>query len=204
MPTGYTEVIKDGITFEQFALRCARQFGALVEMRDLPLDAPIPERFTSNAHYANKAKDTKAKRDRLLDMSDRELCELARAEREARLSQIKTRVKEIKAERRKAFALLEKINKWNPPTADHKELKKFMFTQVELYIAFDADPSIYDKEIKYWNKDFEIKSYCDEMIAKAGRAYDDAVNDLIKENARILSCNKWIKQLRDSLKATEK
>lgn len=36
MPTGYTSPLYEGkeISFEQFALRCARNFGALVMMRD--------------------------------------------------------------------------------------------------------------------------------------------------------------------------
>jgi hypothetical protein len=32
MPTGYTSAIADGIEFKDFALRCARAFGALVEL----------------------------------------------------------------------------------------------------------------------------------------------------------------------------
>jgi hypothetical protein len=34
MPTGYTDKIKDGISFEEFVLSCARQFGACISMRD--------------------------------------------------------------------------------------------------------------------------------------------------------------------------
>lgn len=47
MPTGYTSPLYEGkeISFEQFALRCARNFGALVMMREEPLDTPIPEKF---------------------------------------------------------------------------------------------------------------------------------------------------------------
>lgn len=51
MPTGYTANIKNGITFEEFALDCARNFGALIIMRDEPKDAPIPEQFEASKHH---------------------------------------------------------------------------------------------------------------------------------------------------------
>ena len=44
MPTGYTAPIYEGeenFTFKKFAMRCARNFGALIEMRGEPLDAEI-------------------------------------------------------------------------------------------------------------------------------------------------------------------
>jgi hypothetical protein len=50
MPTGYTAAIKDGISFQQFAMACARAFGALVMMRDEPSSAPIPDFQPSNFH----------------------------------------------------------------------------------------------------------------------------------------------------------
>lgn len=40
MPTGYTDAIKDGISFNQFILSCARAFGALITMRDEPSSVP--------------------------------------------------------------------------------------------------------------------------------------------------------------------
>lgn len=33
MPTGYTSSIKDGISFENFVLKCARNFGACIAWR---------------------------------------------------------------------------------------------------------------------------------------------------------------------------
>lgn len=40
MPTGYTADIKDGITFRDFALRCARAFGATIMQRDEDISIP--------------------------------------------------------------------------------------------------------------------------------------------------------------------
>jgi len=44
MPTGYTAEIYEGekeVTFEKFALTCARAFGACITIRDEPMSASI-------------------------------------------------------------------------------------------------------------------------------------------------------------------
>ena len=61
MPTGYTAKIADGQTFEEFILSCARAFGALVEMRDEPADAPIPEEFKPSAYHTTQIGVARAK-----------------------------------------------------------------------------------------------------------------------------------------------
>lgn len=46
MPTGYTADIKDGISFETYAMNCARAFGACVSLRDKPSGGKvIPDAF---------------------------------------------------------------------------------------------------------------------------------------------------------------
>lgn len=53
MPTGYTNRIQNGeITeFKDFALACARAFGALISMRDDALDAPMPAEILPDTKY---------------------------------------------------------------------------------------------------------------------------------------------------------
>lgn len=54
MPSAYTAPVQDGkITeFKDFAILCARAFGACIDMRDDPLDKPIPEAFSPvTKHY---------------------------------------------------------------------------------------------------------------------------------------------------------
>ena len=51
------ELVDKKLTFPQFAMRCARAFGALIEMRDDSMDAPIPDEFSpSDYHVKAKAK----------------------------------------------------------------------------------------------------------------------------------------------------
>ena len=58
MPTGYTAVIQDNldISMKDFALVCARAFGACVMMRDEPFDTPIPEEFVPDTYHTDKLK----------------------------------------------------------------------------------------------------------------------------------------------------
>ena len=51
MPTGYTAYVQEGATFEEFVWRCARNFGALVTMRDEPTDVPVPDAFTPSKYH---------------------------------------------------------------------------------------------------------------------------------------------------------
>jgi hypothetical protein len=55
MPTGYTaKLMEEGQSFPEFAMRCARNFGALIMMRDESLDVPIPEQFEPSDYYRKK------------------------------------------------------------------------------------------------------------------------------------------------------
>src|SRR5438309_7441629 len=56
MPTGYTADVGNGkvTDFATFALTCARGFGALITMRDDPMDAEIPDEFPVD-EYAMRA-----------------------------------------------------------------------------------------------------------------------------------------------------
>lgn len=59
MPTGYTHGVQDGTVteFRDFALICARAFGATILMRDDPMDAPIPDEFQSSTYHLDRLKE---------------------------------------------------------------------------------------------------------------------------------------------------
>ena len=57
MPTEYTHYIKDGISFKEFALKCARAFGACITMKEDPMDVEIPK-FKPDTYYHKRLKAT--------------------------------------------------------------------------------------------------------------------------------------------------
>lgn len=84
MPTGYTASVQDGkITeFRDFAMQCARAFGATITMRDDPSDAPIPEAFEPENYNAKRLIEAQEEIARLNAMTDDE--KAAKEIREAR------------------------------------------------------------------------------------------------------------------------
>jgi hypothetical protein len=58
--TGYTATLTEkDQTFEQFVWACARNFGALITMRDDPMDAPVPELFELRSYYSERVEEAR-------------------------------------------------------------------------------------------------------------------------------------------------
>lgn len=194
MPTGYTAAIKDGITFEQYALNCARAFGALVEMRDAPADAPIPESFAPSDYNAKALKRATAELARLKTLT----FEQANAECEAEFLSAKESAAKRRIEhaelRAKYEAMLAKVEAWKSPTPEHDNYKAFMATQIRDSIQWDCS-SAYDSEPQREPADVWLK-------AKLARAASDIAYHAkghAEEVERTAGRNAWVKALRDSL-----
>jgi hypothetical protein len=141
MPTGYTAAVQSGdvTEFKDFALSCARAFGALITMRDDPMDADIPDEFAPDPYYANALAEAKASLAKLNAMSEDEIVLEAQRSNDDALKSHADYLAE-KAEARSRYeVMLAKVRKWEPPTHDHDGLKKFMIEQ--LLTSIDCDCS---------------------------------------------------------------
>ena len=197
MPTGYTADLYEGkdISFEEFVLQCARAFGALIEMRDSSMDAPIPEEFHPSDYH--KTALDKAR----MRLSEVERWSLEDAERE----QDKMHAASVKAheeanieranrEERYA-AMLEKVRNWEPPSS-HTRLKEFMIEQLEQSIDFDCrgyeqfapKPKVSPFEYKQKEK------------AAAAKNVEYHATKYKKEVDRAHERTNWVRDLRDSLR----
>jgi len=146
MPTGYTAKIADGISFGEFVMSCARAFGACITMRDDPSDAPIPDEFKPSDYHLNKMKDINLQLDNVDNMTDEQAAVEALKEFRAELSRVLRIISEKDELKRKYEAMLESVESWKPPTADHIELKNFMVKQLKDSIKFDCDASYLNPE----------------------------------------------------------
>lgn len=138
MPTGYTDVVLKGATFEQFVWGCARAFGALVLMRDDPADAKVPERFEVEPYHATELEkaerelniirglDSAGWQDRYSAYQDKKLTE----QQEWKQRDDETTLKYTQ--------MLDKVRAWVPPTSEHGGLKEFMIQQLESSLDFDV------------------------------------------------------------------
>ena len=127
MPTGYTADVGDGkvTDFVAFALNCARNFGALMHMRDDSTDAEIREDEPSTYSRDGLAK-AKARLAHLDLLSIDEAGAESTLEYEESLRGFNERKRERGATRQRYEEMLELVRAWEPPTAGHINLKEFM------------------------------------------------------------------------------
>lgn len=195
MPTGYTAAISDGITFKEYAMSCARAFGALIEMRDSP-DAEIPEEFNPSTYNLERLQDARQELTSLERMTMVEANLNAQYEHTASERHHTKRLEEIKDLRCRYEAMLTECKKYVPPTQDHAEFRMFMIRQIEESIKFDCSTSYYDKPTVLLTGE----EWLDSQISHAKKdiVYHEAEYE--KECQRVKERNAWVKELRDSLK----
>lgn len=195
MPTGYAACVEDGTVteFPDFAMRCARAFGALIEMRGDPLDAPIPEKVKSDSYYAGRLADERRRLSQLQAMSAADIS-AAYEDDFLKDTQMRKQWGRERAEQDARYdAMLAKVNAWTPPTTEHVELKKFMAEQIrisrsdwEITMPVREDPALWHEE----------------KIAACSRSIEDCKEEVRKEVERSSERNEWVRRLRESLIAS--
>lgn len=195
MPTGYTHPVQTGevADFPTFAMRCARAFGALIEMRDDPMDASIPDEFTPSPFYAERLKEAEA---RLVELRQMTPDEIRAAWSEAVDEAVRHRdeYRERKAtERRRYMAMLAKVEAWEPPTDEHVGLKEFMVKQLWDSIKLDCGDWLPSVDLgtpdEWWRG----------QVAAAERDIARYRKELAAEKERAEARTRWVRQLRASL-----
>ena len=195
MPTGYTLDLYDGkdLTFEEFVLKCARAFGALIGMRDKSIVAPIPERFEPSDYHLKELEKTKKRLKEIKEWNeDKAKQEAERAYQEA-LKKREEFIKKNKLIRKRYEDMLSKVQKWKPPTPDHEGLKQFMIQQLEESIEYDCF-------ILEMPQRLSGEEYKEQQIKKALNDIDYHEKEYAKEVNRVYERNKWLLSLRESLK----
>lgn len=192
--TEYTKIVaeNDNVSFKDFALRCARNFKALIDMRDKPLDAPIPERFEVPEYYRKNYEMAKAEYEKFIanhptdEQMEKRYNEYVAKETEI----VKKENKEKRIIRARYEVMLAKVRKWMPPTDEHESLKIFMIQQLEESLKWDCN----EYELQIMNRDEWVESF-----DAFRRHMYSSFEDLQKMIARTERNNRWLKELRESL-----
>lgn len=196
MPTGYTHDVQTGkvTDFPTFAMRCARNFGALLMMRDSAMDATIPEQFEPSDYNFTGLREAEARLMALRSMSPDEIDAAYRADQDRAVRERDDFLQRKETERSRYEAMLEKVRAWEPPTADHVGMKKFMVDQLVESIKFDCggdwQPSVpCDGATQWWQG----------LVKRAEKdiVYHTAAHT--KEIESTESRNRWVRDLRESL-----
>lgn len=199
MPTGYTSRLCDGPqTFEDFAMGCARAFGALVEMRDEDTNAPIPDEFTPSAYHENAVAFAKLELARFKALA---VCNAERdaiKEYDAAITAWTKRREENRAIRDRLGAMRRDVREWVPPTPDHAGMKKFMLEQLDTTAEFDG---------RDWpDSKPQLVSGADYRLAGIEKALKDIAYHTVEYQKEVERCRErsaWVRALRESLKTKE-
>lgn len=196
MPTGYTADIAKGITFEQFAMDCARAFGATISMRDEPAGTPIPDEFKPSEYHNNAINSAKAELACLQKMSHADIEKAAADEHEKAEAHRLQRISEVRALRAKYESMLTQAADWVPPSPEHEEMKSFMLQQISTSIDFDCSENYYlepspRQSGQQWHAS-RVKIVTDNIEYHA--------KEHQKELERCAKRTEWVRLLRQSLR----
>jgi len=191
MPTGYTTDIYNGkdVSFRDFALTCARQFGACIMQRDDPIDEK-PKIMPEESYHAEALKKlgkfkkpTKAKFDSYI---------------KEQIADCKETIDKMKKLQTAYNKKIKEAQNWNPPTPEHEGLKKFMIQQLTESMQFDCNYDHYESEINRLNK-MTYNDYVTQEKNKYNRNIKYHTEYLEKDLNSIRQRNKWIQDLYNSL-----
>lgn len=197
MPTGYTDPISKGITFKEYALWCARAFGALIHMRDDPSSATIREDEVSDYHTKAIAEArTVIKQVGAMTAEEASAAAFTAFQEDvAARDAAKERTASLRANYEVMLALVEA---YEPPTPGHVEFKNFMASQIRESIQFDC----HDGPSDWQNRPvvrLSGEEWRTQQIAKAERDLAYHQKSHLEEIERINGRNEWIRQLVKSL-----
>jgi hypothetical protein len=198
MPTGYTaDIERDDFTFEDYALKCARAFGACVHQRDDP-SSDRPRVSTDYSYHSEQLKEKVIRLKELESMNDEEIEEYGRCKKEEEVIGNDKAIQERQSLHRNYLNIMIKAINWQPPTDAHVPLKNFMIDQIEKSIEWDCDQKYYIEERDQLNsmayRDFYIRDLDD---VKSDIKYHK--ENLEKDRERNRGSNQWILDLYSSL-----
>jgi hypothetical protein len=194
MPSGYTAEIEKGISFERFALNCSRAFGALISMRDDPMDTPIPDKIEPSDYHFKEWQRARKDYELAKKITLKNAKELAKNDYENAVKYNKKSIAEKNALKIKYEQMLSKVMKWVPPSKDHVAFKDFMIDQIKKSIDWDCDTK--------YNKDPVLKSAKEWLKEKIERNKNDIEYHFKNHKEELERCanrTKWIQDLKNSL-----
>lgn len=204
MPSGYTADVQSGEVTElkDFALRCARAFGACIMQRD---DNPkeLPKEQEPFPYYQERIKETEFEIRHISRMTDDEILEHEKSVILKEIKQLEESIENDSLYNVRYNNMLEKVEKWIPPTGDHQNLKNFMVQQLKNSIQWDTAKEWHVEHLE--REKWKLENLdTPENIRKAW--ISDLEKDLKyyqekwdEEQQRVAERNEWIVELYKSL-----
>lgn len=189
MPTGYTATLMEkGQTFQEFIMGCARAFGALIEMRDSPNDAPIPDKFEPSDYHVKRLIESREKLENLKSMTDAEKESFGQTEKAEDIQRIEKWLEKDIAQNNRLEDMADQVQAWNPPTPDHRGLKDFMLQQIS--ISKNGVDYIQSSLVEATAK--PATAYYVAAVSEAARSIKYHTEENAKEIERVNGRSEWV------------
>lgn len=198
MPTGYTADVANGkITdFTEYALQCARAFGACIMLRDEPMSSEIPE-FEPSDYNAKALAKAEHDLSQFLAMDETQRRELHATEHAKNIEAAERVIADKKEQQQRYETMLAKAKEFKSPSADHDNYAKFLVSQLEESIQWDCGTSYYD-EMK---EPMTFEAWQSKRIEDLHRDIEYHRKAHREEVERTESRNRWVRQLKEALGA---
>lgn len=192
MPTGYTQKILDGCTFEEFVMECAKRIGYLYKYGRSGED--IPEKIELNTYHKEQIEKYKEKIEKLNSMTIEDAKEKLKEKRKKLEKDRQATINRNEEIKEKYNDMLEKVRNWNPPTKEHEPIKEFMIEQIDKSKDWDEHSIPKINEIYYKPKKWleKQKESCIDTLNHHQKSWREELEYNKKQN-------RWLKKLRESL-----
>ena len=195
MPTGYTAQLieaKQPLSLRQFALICARAFGACATMRDVGTSVPAPKKFKADTSYHDKAlRKAISMLKRLSKMTEERRKTYNLKERKKHIKIHEELIKECQEKDARLVDMRAQVEAWTPDSAV-AALKTFMLQQIE---ASTGSSDYYEECLK----NVKTRDFYTAAIQSAKKDIEYYVKERQAEIDRTNERNAWLRALRDSL-----
>jgi hypothetical protein len=195
MPTGYTaKLCEQEVPFNDFVLSCARAFGALISMKEDGLEVPVPDELKPDQHYREWGDKAQAELVGIKAMTPAE-CDIAAAKAyEKAVLYNAENARRTAATLDRLTRMRSRVADWRPPTEEHVGMKEFMLEQIDSTIRFDG--TAYTQEVERQTGEL----WRAEQVSRLLRSIQNYTVEQAKEEERVRERNKWLVDLRRSLK----
>lgn len=195
MPTGYTAGVADGTitSFKEFALLCARAFGATITLRDEPMSSDIPE-FEPSPYHAEQLATLNRRKAEVEAMTTAQCYAEADAAFRIALDRHETRTEENRQRIERYRAMLQQAEAFEAPTEEHQAHRDFMISQLVESMKFDDDSKYLVQPERLSGEQWKAAAL--ERIAREIAYHEKGWREEVE---RTNQRNAWVKALKDSL-----
>ena len=200
MPTGYTSYVQDGKITElkDFMLLCAKNFGALIHMKDEGLNCEIKYRQVGE-YYPRKLEEVKREFENFQKLSDGEIQKQLDENYESRVRDKEESLKEFDKRKERYLDMIEEVMCWNPPTENHIKLKEFALQQLKDSLKFDCCDDMRRYYLEKPKKE-TLEEYKQEKVKEYLKDIERYAKEYRNDLESVEYANKWINDLINSFK----